>query len=940
MNKYLRSMSRYIAIIVLLLSLSSVAFGATASSITMYSGERGQIKWTFDGSYTVGQFVNGEWWVYDDGGGVVITGITPEPNVTTGRNGSMINPSTRFHAYDSSEPSNYNADLMIGDDIDANPCTLSAGDSLISTVSKTTTTSIYDLTGVTVTNSMYRLYSAAVLTVIDYTPTATEFRPAYVGTRKHRFDYADINTALLPKLSLPAGASFDDIYGGGLGRRPGLGTVAEELGRYVKRPYIDHVGGTSQARYCHPCDNQPNYWRRIGNVIAECAVALCTDLDTIVGAGQMDELLIPFLQVGIDSNAVMTDVGGYAGSGLTVYPTVLADILFPDVNMDISRYPTRRWKAQCYYIEDRLGDYLGTTGGALELAPPNNIYPSTVTVGNVRPGVHWETPAGKVPAWRELVQANVEHEQYDKTDIPSNLLVFADKNWDTREYYRQLNSSGYVGQVLAATIMGAEGIWNHPATFDYIERYVAHEHRNCDGSTGDWPKYFIDDVWPLWFDPDSNGTPIDINDPPPEEWVSPDRFETDTTGSYNKTDVEGSGTFTWDSTGERGYIQTGDNFQITVDANLLGIDSAGTFSFDLYVEAVYPLTIEFYVDLMQDATNFYRLSVAGDYTGYQDYGIQKFVDGSETADDANTNTTTHITEGQTYSFTFYISPTSSYVTINGGTKLTIDTETTSFTLNRFLFSVFQSDVYLDNITWAAAVTVDEETCDPLPCTDGWNNDDFSLDATACYTTRQTSAGNGTSTFVWDGNEDCFCDTDCIGDANGLMTTFDNGNLYIKATTPQEAQGGEFEFDFKQLSYDIEGSRLYCYLIQDANNYYVLKMSHNYSTTYDDANMVKVVDGSVVDNSAVDWQFDNTTLYTDINIDFTPTATTATFGGQTLTINTDATPITVSSFEFFTWQGTINIDNLEWTRDATAPAENRGTFGTTKTTKTIKTGRDF
>jgi len=312
-------------------------------------------------------------------------------------------------------------------------------------------------------------------------------------------------------------------------------------------------------------------------------------------------------------------------------------------------------------------------------------------------------------------------------------------------------SHTWVGEALAAMIIidanGNTGkeLWNHDALFDYIDRWVDVE----GGSTG---SSFIGDMW------------NEYRQQLPEEWVSPDRLETDTTGSYNKTDIQGSGTFTWDSTSERGYIQTGDNVQITVDANLLGIDSAGTFSFDLYVEAVYPSTISFYVDLMQDATNFYRLGVAGDATGYRDYGIEKFVDGYETADDANKNTTTHITEGQTYSFTFYVSPTSSYVTINGGTKLTIDTETTSFTLNRFLFMVYQGDVYLDNIIWC-------DTLCQFPCTDGWVNDDFSLDTTACYTTRQTSAGDGTSTFVWDGNEDCFCDTNCIGDANGLMTTF-------------------------------------------------------------------------------------------------------------------------------------------------------------------------
>lgn len=70
-----------------------------ATSVSQYG-----ITWTFDKNYTVGQFVNGDYWVLDPGDGVRITDISPgyTTHPTTGRamNGSMINPATALQGYD------------------------------------------------------------------------------------------------------------------------------------------------------------------------------------------------------------------------------------------------------------------------------------------------------------------------------------------------------------------------------------------------------------------------------------------------------------------------------------------------------------------------------------------------------------------------------------------------------------------------------------------------------------------------------------------------------------------------------------------------------------------------------------------------------------------------------------------------------------------------
>src|SRR5690606_2419404 len=57
----------------------------TASEITYFG-----VTWTLSSSATVGQYVTGDWWVYDPGGGITVQSVSPAPG--SGVNGSMINP--------------------------------------------------------------------------------------------------------------------------------------------------------------------------------------------------------------------------------------------------------------------------------------------------------------------------------------------------------------------------------------------------------------------------------------------------------------------------------------------------------------------------------------------------------------------------------------------------------------------------------------------------------------------------------------------------------------------------------------------------------------------------------------------------------------------------------------------------------------------------------
>ena len=88
------------------------------------------ITWTFDTAYSVGNYINGDYWVLDPGAGVTVNSVSPAPtgSDSTYRNGSMVNPSVTgdsgWQAYDGRW--HFNAALAV-----AYPKTLVAGQSLV-----------------------------------------------------------------------------------------------------------------------------------------------------------------------------------------------------------------------------------------------------------------------------------------------------------------------------------------------------------------------------------------------------------------------------------------------------------------------------------------------------------------------------------------------------------------------------------------------------------------------------------------------------------------------------------------------------------------------------------------------------------------------------------------------------------------------------------------
>ncbi len=442
-----------------MLSLLVSIFGISSQRcVAATSVNQHEITWTFDGDYTVGQFVNGDWWVLDTGSGVVISSVSPAP--TSGarsKHGSVVNPvNSKEQGYDSAIPyATYDSSLRVN-----YPYTLHAGESLVSVNSLAdnqigSSNPYIDLIKVKLVHGPHILKTAAVLTCVGSIPPADAFRPAYAGTTKTIYRQSDINYALLPRL-LPQqfiddpSYDFEDIRAGNRGRVKSVGTVADQYHRYFSRPWLLHITDFI-GRGSHPVENMPNYHAQVYQLIQEAAALLICDLDYMYQSQEMDKLLIPFLQLGIDTHAV-TSMPGTADSSVAKWPVIMAGLLFDDNAMKNTSYDFRtEWMT--YYGPNR----------------ESSIDSSLIPFGMGHTGyVH---PSGSVPLYRQD-PGNLEHEHLDP-DTEWNLVPSG--GGSKRESYRKINSPGWVGVALAAKNMQAELYWNHQAFFDYVDRWMDEE---------------------------------------------------------------------------------------------------------------------------------------------------------------------------------------------------------------------------------------------------------------------------------------------------------------------------------------------------------------------------------------------------------------------------------------------------------------------------------
>ena len=179
------------------------------------------------------------------------------------------------------------------------------------------------------------------------------------------------------------------------------------------------------------------------------------------------DLLVRLTQIGIDffgnvqNGGVWTGVGGQCSG--RKFPILLAGKVLNDAPMLA----------------------LGTTHPSGYFGPshPNNSQHfgedcQTFYVTQTSPGT-WNWGHGNYtvaddnnPEWGN------SHTQYPQND---------NQVWTGDSYRRCCTANAWVGQTLTARIMGLRTAWNHPAYFDYMDRYMQIE------TVGEWTR-----SWKIW----------------------------------------------------------------------------------------------------------------------------------------------------------------------------------------------------------------------------------------------------------------------------------------------------------------------------------------------------------------------------------------------------------------------------------------------------------
>ena len=390
------------------------------------------ITWKFDRDYPVGQFVNGDWWVV---GPVTVVSAAPGPSPAppnevndlgtnewgdTGlrdnkdrRNGSMVVMSLGpSQGYDSRGIS-YDPSASI-----TFPYSLAANRSLISSISEVTvpnTVMYADLMWESEKTSARVMKTAAVLTSLSEVPPADAFRPTYVGANKQIFRASSLRWDRLRNLTVDAARYPVPPF--------------SQYERYFERPWLDHLNGDWLGDWLWPIDNQPGYGREFARIVGTASLLLNMDATQ----DQKRRLLYGLVQYGIDLHgmvklgAVFNDGGGITSG--RKWPVLFAGLMLDDPSFTPPTESTVFHEdAQTYY------------------------------------GQGWY---GQEALW-QMVEHHGPRQPYQEK-APN-----AWDDWDrTSEDYRTCCTvRAWVGEGLAALLMGAKAEWNHNAFFDNLEDWM------------------------------------------------------------------------------------------------------------------------------------------------------------------------------------------------------------------------------------------------------------------------------------------------------------------------------------------------------------------------------------------------------------------------------------------------------------------------------------
>ncbi|MFT7535782.1 MAG: hypothetical protein ACI85K_001735 [Hyphomicrobiaceae bacterium] len=395
--------------------------------------DRHGITWTFDRPARCGRYVNGDWWVL---GPISITSIKPASlqDGPRARHGSMINPSPSelTQGYDSA---------MFGNGATGRydkATNVALNVSRKQPLALVPGTSLVSTVSHPMAGQLPQIESCAVLTCIAEQPAANAFRPPYCGTDKDARWTAD-NLDMTQFARLPAAAGAPPI---------------RDLVERFERTWLDHLPGYT-GRYLHPRQNMPDYGRDLAELVGIGALTLQLDIPL----ANKRPLLIAMVQLGIDTFGIVKNGGrfladGGSGSGRK-FPLLLAGSVLHD--NDMLKLASERKLA---FAEDAQTFYVTATNGEWNRGH-----------GGYGPG-----DAG-LPEWGNRHADDPSHDR---------------KAWTADPYRRCCTANVWHGYILAARIMGLRDAWDHPALFDYVDRYMQIE------TQGNWMRGwnpFCEQMW-------------------------------------------------------------------------------------------------------------------------------------------------------------------------------------------------------------------------------------------------------------------------------------------------------------------------------------------------------------------------------------------------------------------------------------------------------------
>jgi len=452
----------------------------TATSIS-----KDGITWTFSQAVPIGQFVNGDYYVV---GPVTITSIDPAPTTSSPyENGSVKNLPT------ANSKSGFDSRLNDGTDeswwFDPSvrvypPISLNPGDSLVSSISLAQIHSLPEVMRAT-DMSASPVATVSVLTVLSSTPTADAFRPSYCDRSQTIYHANSLQRDLLPSLTPPPPSDPN----------AGTPTLATFEG-YYRRPWID----TNPFLFDAPAEYMPSYGQHIAFADSYASLLLMLNFPP----DQKVNLTNYFVQYGIDLyGCVQAGYGWPAFGGHRSgrkLPIIFAGILLNNSGM----------KNVSADHPNQFGEDMQTL--YIKNLPPAGTYQQAWQGATVIYGGHYGVNVDGTVVSPGL------YGPYEQLQ-PANWPLLNGNEQLGEAYRRCCTSVSWVGEALTIHIMHAENVWNYPAFFDYVDRWMMEDDTQAvaeikvqtgfdysanwerQGQTrywlqGEFPQYtFIDDMW-------------------------------------------------------------------------------------------------------------------------------------------------------------------------------------------------------------------------------------------------------------------------------------------------------------------------------------------------------------------------------------------------------------------------------------------------------------